>query len=215
MSENKLPPPIPQPFRFSSPEERERSPIWRAIKQAYETAYRMRDLGLLPEFSPEQIERFKQGQLRDGSPPVELMRRLQEWHRLQQEQAAEPQPVEQPSEPSTEQQVEQVVEKAVRESNEPEPSQQTATEDLSIKQPAPSPNANYIEYPHIDVALADLAETFPDARNPRLQLKKKWIDYVIQVLQNHGTKVDKKSESERKTIGRRIRTWQETLIPEA
>jgi hypothetical protein len=146
MSENKPPPPIPQPFRFSSPEERERSPIWRAIKQAYETAYRMQDLGLLPEFSPEQIERFKQGQLRDGSPPVELMRRLQEWHQRQQDQASEPQPAEQPVEQALEPlPVEQVIERLVEqlpeqlleqptEQEPPEPLVEQALEPLSVEQ---------------------------------------------------------------------------------
>jgi len=88
--ENKPPRSSPQPlFRFRSPEELERSPVWQAIKKAYATAERMRERGLLPEFSPEMIERLRQGQPAEDSFVTELVRRAQELAREQRERAEE------------------------------------------------------------------------------------------------------------------------------
>jgi hypothetical protein len=76
-------------FFFLSPEEREKSPAWRALRNTGESLARVRKH--LPQYPPEQLERMRalrrQAQLPAGM--VEFARRWRAWWPEQAQQAAQ------------------------------------------------------------------------------------------------------------------------------
>jgi hypothetical protein len=224
--ENKPPPPPPQPFRFRSPEELERSLVWQAIKRAYATAERLRERGLLPEFSPEMIEQLRQVQPADDSPVTELARRVHELAREQREQEEE-------EERSN---VGKIVETKGQDSVQVEG---TVSTDTAMTAPLVEPSASVVEppaqqmleqpsdppkrrrgaprkeIPHLDEALADLAQKHLKVYD---QVSERHIEFVIKFLRDRGVRLDRNydeglceggtvKETQQQLIRRRIKEY--------
>src|SRR5262245_42728386 len=196
--ENKPPPPPPQPlFRFRSPEELERSPVWQA-KRAYATAERMRERGLLPEFPPEMIERLRQAQPSEDSLVTELVRRAQELAREQREQREQAEEAERSN-----------VDKPVRAEEEKrpnvdKPSATTETPDSAQVEGATAVNTAEAvienvadrkkrsgrppnEIPYFDVVMLELVEKYP---NVRKQIREMHMTFLVERVRHRGEKID-------------------------
>jgi hypothetical protein len=216
MAENKPPRSRPQPpFRFRSPEELERSPIWQAIKKAYATAERMRERGLLPEFSPEMIERLRQAQPAEDSLVTELVRRAQELVREQREQAEEAERSDAGKPTTTEAPDSAQVEGAAASNTTAAATEvadsATITGPVESKQAKSRRGRRLMEIPFIDEVIADLVQKHPKVRDGITE----WhINRVIQDLRDRGVKTERTrnedgsiNENQKQTIRRRIKGW--------
>jgi len=184
---DKAPPRGPQlpRFLFLSPEERDKSPIWRALRDIGESFARIRDR--LPRYAPEQLERLRATQSQLPTRVLELVRRWREWWEEQAQAAQAPEqslddPVEQPLEP---------VEQSVR-----------------LGRPR-------IELPHLDAALDALGKKRPKARLLHSPITKRHIKFVGDFCRDRGDEIgriydnDEKviDEALEKAIRRRIEDW--------
>jgi hypothetical protein len=178
--ENKPPRPSPQqPFRLPSPEELERSRIWQCIKEAYAKAERLKELGLLPQFSPEMIERMRRLQPAEDSPATELARHLAESARAQREQAEV-------------------------NASKPAAAEAKETERLDVDQPAaadavadaPATETTRklrdgrpeIEIPHFEEAFLALMEKYPRLK-PGAQVRRHHLEFIDQFLHEKHVKI--------------------------
>ena len=182
-------------FLFLSPEEREKSPIWRTLRDMGQSLATIQKH--LPQYMPEQLERLRTmlTQPRLPADAAKSVRRFQEWWREQSEAA---QACEQPVNPPAES-IERPAEPVEPVERSPGPGRPRRTAELS----------------HLDEALDALGKKWPKARLPHSQIDKRHIKFVADFCRDRGDEIGRVydedgnvlDEALEQAIRRRIKDW--------
>jgi len=217
MTEPKPPrPSSQQPFRPPTSEELERSPNWQRIKQTYAAVERLRERSLLPEFTPQQIERIRRAQPGDDSISAKLTRQVHEQLRKRREQAEE---AERPNagklgavEAPDSMKVESTAPVTATEAPD------SVAPQRKVRSPHKPPKGRpRAEIPYFDNAMAELVQQYPRVRD---QTRECHMAFLTRYIRDRGRKIDdirfsdgRANKAQKQLLRSHIKNWLERHPP--